>query len=338
MAAGRPWWTRRSSPRRPRASSFLAFRSTEAPAGEPRPWARMAEARKRAKQKAADGRRRGAAPGARGAAERPAETPWRPARPAGRPADGAEALPRRRSRLPRGRGQQAPRRRIELPASGLAEDILGTRRGSGLGRGPAAAPYPRRSRTPTAPSEPAARGHSISFFSAPAREERGRGRGHGAPRHLLPRPRGVRRGRAAGAGDQARHRDHPRAAGPRVHQGRHQPAGPHHSRSWTSRRSSAWERWRRPGRPHRGGQAPATACVGLLVDGASQVLKVPVSADRARPRRGGREGRRLHPRGGQARGSAHHPRGPADRSCAGRARARPRRRPHGERTVRGASP
>ena len=40
--------------------------------------------------------------------------------------------------------------------------------------------------------------------------------------------------------------------------------------------------------------------IGLLVDGASQVLKVPVSTHRAGARRGGRDRRQLHPRRGQA--------------------------------------
>ena len=51
--------------------------------------------------------------------------------------------------------------------------------------------------------------------------------------------------------------------------------------------------------------------MGLLVDGASQVLKVPVSVHRGGARGGGRDRRQLHPRRGQAGEAPDHPDGPA---------------------------
>jgi purine-binding chemotaxis protein CheW len=58
--------------------------------------------------------------------------------------------------------------RFQLPSSGLAEDILGLQGASALGADPLPAALPASPPTEEAPS----RGHTVSFFSAPAREER----------------------------------------------------------------------------------------------------------------------------------------------------------------------
>jgi purine-binding chemotaxis protein CheW len=108
----------------------------------------MAEGRKRGQKKAA-----------------PAEPPAADASQAGARAEPA------RGWLPRAEALPAPAlTRIELPASGLAEDILARPEAAQLAAGSEAlAP----ARTPLAPEEgSAAPAHSLSFFAAPAREEK----------------------------------------------------------------------------------------------------------------------------------------------------------------------
>jgi len=62
------------------------------------------------------------------------------------------------------------RGRIELPASGLAADILALADAAAV---PATAPArPSPAETLPMPAEPAPRAHNISFFAAPVREER----------------------------------------------------------------------------------------------------------------------------------------------------------------------
>ena len=140
---------------------------------------RMSEARKRARQKAVERppseaarvpleedlkrERDPAAPTAE-ADGGPSPTPEAPVAPAFEealvfPADGAADA------------KAVPGERFELPPSGLAEDILGGLQGatSLVDTVGAAGPAPLS----PAPAEAApARGHSISFFSSPAREER----------------------------------------------------------------------------------------------------------------------------------------------------------------------
>jgi len=140
---------------------------------------RMSEARKRARQKAVEGppseaarvpleedqkRERDTAAPTAEADGGPSPTPEAPGAPASEealvfPADGAADA------------KAVPGERFELPPSGLAEDILGSLQGatSLVDTVGAAEPAPLS----PAPAEAApARGHSISFFSSPAREER----------------------------------------------------------------------------------------------------------------------------------------------------------------------
>jgi purine-binding chemotaxis protein CheW len=66
----------------------------------------------------------------------------------------------------------APASRIELPASGLAEDILARHEAALV---PAAAPAPEPVAPPPAPAVPdaaPAAGHSLSFFAAPVQDQR----------------------------------------------------------------------------------------------------------------------------------------------------------------------
>ncbi len=126
---------------------------------------RMSEARKRARQKAAESEAVEAAPSRddEGTPETPLAPPAATEAPAPVPAEPepmvfpADAMVH---------GGVSPRGRFELPSSGLAADILAQEAGSTYAQG---AP-------PEAPSAPVeevpSRGHSISFFSAPAREER----------------------------------------------------------------------------------------------------------------------------------------------------------------------
>jgi purine-binding chemotaxis protein CheW len=67
-------------------------------------------------------------------------------------------------------GELAPGDRFELPPSGLAEDILGGLQGAAALAD--AVPAAEPAQAPPVATEAPARGHSISFFSSPAREER----------------------------------------------------------------------------------------------------------------------------------------------------------------------
>jgi purine-binding chemotaxis protein CheW len=104
---------------------------------------RMSDARKRARKK-------GDEPAAEAAVERPPEER------------------RKAVKAPAVEGERTGR--LELPPSGLAEDILA------MADAAAVSPAPVFEPTPTAmqPSEvqPAGRAHSVSFFAAPVREER----------------------------------------------------------------------------------------------------------------------------------------------------------------------
>ena len=166
-------------------------------------------------------------------------------------------------------------------------------------------------------SEPRRRAQPVVLLGPGAAAARRRG-GHRAPRDLLPRPRGVRRRREAGAGDPPRHRDHERAARARVHPRRDQPARPDPARARPAppaRRSARSSMDRAVA--DRGGAdqgAPARPAGGRRLAGAEgQGL-----ADRAAPGGSRAEGRRLHPRRRQARRPPHHPRRPR---AAARARA-----------------
>jgi purine-binding chemotaxis protein CheW len=78
----------------------------------------------------------------------------------------AEGRKRAKGKLARGEALSAPGGRIALPASGLAADILAMADAAAVSPDVPAAPA-----TPD-PAHAAARAHSISFFAAPVREER----------------------------------------------------------------------------------------------------------------------------------------------------------------------
>ena len=61
-----------------------------------------------------------------------------------------------------------PSGRFQLPSSGLAADILGLQGAAALGADPSPIALPG----PIVPEEAPSRGHTVSFFSSPAREER----------------------------------------------------------------------------------------------------------------------------------------------------------------------
>ncbi len=123
---------------------------------------RMSEARKRARQKAAESEAVVAAPdreesaGAELTAVGDEASSPTSAGPVVFPADDASE----------GQGSSGGAR-FELPSSGLAADILALQAGSGF----AVDPHPETPASPPVDEAPS-RGHSISFFSAPAREER----------------------------------------------------------------------------------------------------------------------------------------------------------------------
>ena len=242
----RRWWRRRTLAR-PRRGARVARMG------------RMADARKRARR----GRGRCRAP--------------EPARGRGRPGGrGAGRGPGVRATEPPGKA--GARAAVTLPASGLAEDILRQleHAAGGLGTTPVDAARPRVSpRTCCRGGGPG--GHSLSFFAAPVQERRAAAE---ATEHLatffLDREeygvdvRQVQEIRRVSEITE-------RAARARVHPRGHQPARPHPPGARPQAEARAWARsWR----------ARATRIVvvrvrerllGLLVDGASQVLKVPVS-------------------------------------------------------------
>jgi len=121
---------------------------------------RMSEARKRARQRAEESEALAAAsreedatpespPPPPAVVETPSPVPEEPTIPA---VAAVESVP--------------PVGRFELPSSGLAEDILALQAGADLADSRLETP------APTPLEEAPSRGHSISFFSAPAREER----------------------------------------------------------------------------------------------------------------------------------------------------------------------
>jgi purine-binding chemotaxis protein CheW len=131
---------------------------------------RMSEARKRARQKATERPPAGLEP--------PLPPPEAPEAAAPSAEAAPEAPPPEESLVfPSDGGADAdlrpPGERLELPSSGLAEDILG-----GLPGATAALVETPRASEPepvapaAAPEAAPARGHSVSFFSSPAREER----------------------------------------------------------------------------------------------------------------------------------------------------------------------
>ena len=126
-----------------------------------------------------------------------------------RPAPRAEPswVSRAENRRPRRPAGRAASQRLALPSSGLAEDILAPPRRRPSRR----ASTVRPSRWPARRAgRDAARPQHLVLRRARARGAQG-GRGHRAPGDVLPRPRGVRRRRAARAGDHPRHGDHARS-------------------------------------------------------------------------------------------------------------------------------
>ena len=113
---------------------------------------RLSEARKRARKKGGEG----PAPPSAGSAGAGAS---------GAPATGAAAAASEEIAFP-AEIPSRPSPRIELPPSGLAADILGRAEAAAVGDEPGSRPLVPE---PAPPAE--ARQHSISFFAAPAREE-----------------------------------------------------------------------------------------------------------------------------------------------------------------------
>ena len=126
---------------------------------------RMSDARKRAREKAASPPAAPALPESEdtvAAPPKPEEDAGVPPEPEGEPIEAALVFPE--DVEPEGQARSGER--FELPSSGLAADILGLHAASALAAEAEALPVP----TPVeaAPS----RGHTVSFFSAPARETR----------------------------------------------------------------------------------------------------------------------------------------------------------------------
>ncbi len=230
---------------------------------------RVADARKRARKTASRGEARHPAGPVRG---RGAAAPPEP--PADEPSLVFPAEPSDR------RGA-----RIALPASGLAEDILAMAEAADVPAEPMASVAPALP-VPAAPAPGgrAARAQHLLLRLSRARGAQGGG-GHGAPGHLLPVPRGVRRGRAARPGDHPRLRDHAGAARAGVHQGRDQPARAHHPRGGPEAEARAGRGGARAAGPHRGGQdprPPRRAARGRRLPGAEGTRS---PSSRRRPRR-----------------------------------------------------
>lgn len=131
---------------------------------------RMSDARKRARQK---GTERPSAPEPREGAEiAPAPSLEAGAGPEAAPTPEAEAVASEEALVfpaDAPTESEAPSgERFALPSSGLAEDILGLQGASAF-----AGEAPPVAETPEPPAEESpSRGHTVSFFSAPAREER----------------------------------------------------------------------------------------------------------------------------------------------------------------------
>jgi purine-binding chemotaxis protein CheW len=124
---------------------------------------RMAEARKRARKKASEGEAASALP-----AESVVDATPEPAAPGVAPAPASEEPPPETDLVFPADAAPAARGRLALPASGTAEEILAQADAAALGGEPATS-VPGTDASAAGPGDRAA---SISFFSAPAREER----------------------------------------------------------------------------------------------------------------------------------------------------------------------